>query len=173
LGVKKLLPCGSGRPTGALRPDGRPGGRPPPDRFAGLPLRPGWLGRRAPCCGREFRLEELPRDGLPRGGLFRDTVALVLVVTRFIVPESEAATFAARAERAVAALSARPGFRSARVGQAPDDEQRWVLVSEWEGVGAWRRALSAFDVRVEAVPLLAMAEDEPGAYEVRHALDNG
>jgi quinol monooxygenase YgiN len=97
----------------------------------------------------------------------------VLVVTRFIVPESEATPFAARAERAIAALSARPGFRSARVGQAPDDVQRWVLVSEWEGVGAWRRALSNFDVRVEAVPLLAMAEDEPGAYEVRHTLDVG
>ncbi len=95
----------------------------------------------------------------------------MLVVTRFIVPESEATTFAARAERAVAALSARPGFRSARVGQAPDDQQRWVLVSEWEGVGAWRRALSAFEVRVEAVPLLALAEDEPGAYELRHTLD--
>ena len=95
----------------------------------------------------------------------------MLVVTRFIVPESEASSFAGRAERAIAALSARPGFRSARVGQAPDDPTRWVLVSEWEGVGAWRRALSNFDVRVEAVPLLAMAEDEPGAYELVHTLD--
>lgn len=95
----------------------------------------------------------------------------MLVVTRFIVPEAEASSFADRATRAVAALSVRPGFRSARVGQAPDDPARWVLVSEWDGVGAWRRALSAFDVRVEAVPLLAMAEDEPGAYELVHTLD--
>jgi quinol monooxygenase YgiN len=94
----------------------------------------------------------------------------VLVVTRFIVPDSEATSFADRARRAVAALSTRPGFRSARVGQAPDDPARWVLVSEWEGVGAWRRALSNFDVRVEAVPLLAMAEDEPGAFELVHSL---
>jgi quinol monooxygenase YgiN len=100
----------------------------------------------------------------------RGTVILVLVVTRFIVPESEAASFAERARRAVAALAARPGFRSARVGQAPDDASRWVLVSEWEGVGAWRRALSSFDVRVEAVPLLSLAEDEPGAYEVVHGV---
>lgn len=94
----------------------------------------------------------------------------MLVVTRFIVPETEGPSFAARAERAVAALSTRPGFRSARVGQAPDDPRRWVLVSEWEGVGAWRRALGNFDVRVEAVPLLALAEDEPGAFEVVHSL---
>lgn len=95
----------------------------------------------------------------------------MLVVTRFIVPEIEATSFADRAQRAVVALSARPGFRSARVGQAPDDPTRWVLVSEWDGVGAWRRALSAFEVRVEAVPLLALAEDEPGAYELVHTLD--
>jgi heme-degrading monooxygenase HmoA len=95
----------------------------------------------------------------------------VLVVTRFIVPEAEAPAFADRAERAVAALSARPGFRSARVGRAPDDPARWVLVSEWDGVGAWRRALSAFEVRVEAVPLLSLAEDEPGAFELVHSLD--
>lgn len=97
----------------------------------------------------------------------------MLVVTRFIVPEAETAVFSARAERAITALSGRPGFRSARVGQAPDDPARWVLVSEWEGVGAWRRALSNFDVRVEAVPLLAMAQDEPGAYEVVHTLEAG
>lgn len=95
----------------------------------------------------------------------------MLVVTRFIVPEAETATFADRAQRAVAALSTRPGFRSARVGRAPDDPARWVLVTEWDGVGAWRRALSAFEVRVEAVPLLALAEDEPGAFELVHALD--
>ncbi|MDQ1671810.1 MAG: hypothetical protein QOC98_372 [Frankiaceae bacterium] len=92
-------------------------------------------------------------------------------MTRFIVPETEAAAFADRARRAVAVLSARPGFRSARVGQAPDEPARWVLVSEWDGVGAWRRALSNFDVRVEAVPLLALAQDEPGAFELVHALD--
>jgi quinol monooxygenase YgiN len=101
----------------------------------------------------------------------RETVRDVLVVTRFIVPETESATFADRARRAIAALSTRPGFRSARVGQAPDDQERWVLVSEWDGVGAWRRALSNFDVRVEAVPLLALAQDEPGAFELVHALD--
>ena len=70
-------------------------------------------------------------------------------------------------ERAVAALAARPGFRYAPGSvRRPDDPARWVLVSEWDGVGAWRRALSAFEVRVEAVPLLALAEDEPGAFEV-------
>jgi hypothetical protein len=32
-------------------------------------------------------------------------------------------------------------------------------------VGAYRRALSSYDVRVGAVPLLSRALDEPSAYE--------
>ena len=56
------------------------------------------------------------------------------------------------------------------VGRATDDPTLWVLSSEWESVGAYRRALSAYEVRVAAVPLLATAIDEPTAYEV---LDDG
>ena len=36
----------------------------------------------------------------------------------------------------------------------------------WEDVGAYRRALSSYDVKVTAVPLLSRAVDEPSAYEV-------
>jgi hypothetical protein len=33
-------------------------------------------------------------------------------------------------------------------------------------VGSYRRALSAYDVKVTAVPLLSQAIDEPSAYEL-------
>ena len=36
----------------------------------------------------------------------------------------------------------------------------------WEGPGAYRRALSSYDVKLRAVPVLGRALDEPGAYEV-------
>ena len=42
---------------------------------------------------------------------------------------------------------------------------------EWDGVGAYRRALSSFDVKVNAVPLLSAAIDEPSAYELVAPLD--
>ena len=40
-----------------------------------------------------------------------------------------------------------------------------MLTTRWVHVGAYRRALSAYDVKVGAVPLLSRAIDEPGAYE--------
>ena len=41
----------------------------------------------------------------------------------------------------------------------------WVLVTRWESVGAYRRALSAYDVKLHAWTTLGRALDEPGAYE--------
>jgi hypothetical protein len=36
-------------------------------------------------------------------------------------------------------------------------------------VGSYRRALSSYDVKVTAVPLLSLAYDEPSAFEVMHS----
>ena len=38
-------------------------------------------------------------------------------------------------------------------------------MTEWESVGAYRRALGGFDVKVHATPLLAESLDEPSAFE--------
>jgi heme oxygenase (mycobilin-producing) len=91
-------------------------------------------------------------------------VARVLVVNRFEVRDESA--FTPRASAALAALAGRPGFVSGGFGRAVDDPERWCLVTRWESVGAYRRALSAFEVKVEATPLLAESLDEPSAYEV-------
>lgn len=88
----------------------------------------------------------------------------MLVVNRFEVRDESA--FRPRAEAALAALAGRPGFVSGRFGRSVDQPDRWCLVTRWESVGAYRRALSAFQVKVEATPLLAESIDEPSAYEV-------
>jgi heme oxygenase (mycobilin-producing) len=93
-------------------------------------------------------------------------VAVVLVVTRFDVPDGESAGFLPRAEAALAAFAARPGYVRGRIGRAADDPTAWVLTTEWTGVGAYRRSLSAYDVKVDAAPLLALGRDEPSAFEV-------
>ena len=95
----------------------------------------------------------------------------MLVVSRFAVPEEQSGEFAGTARAALEAFAGRPGFRRGRVGRAVDDPEAWVLVSEWDGVGAYRRALSSYDVRVSATPLLAEARDEPGAFEVLVAVE--
>jgi hypothetical protein len=89
----------------------------------------------------------------------------VLVVNRFVVAGDDG-DFRARAAAALAALAARPGYLSGQLGRGYDDPTRWTLVTEWESVGAYRRALSAYQVKVEATPFLAQSLDEPSAFEV-------
>jgi quinol monooxygenase YgiN len=97
----------------------------------------------------------------------------VLVVSRFTVPPADGDRFAELARGALAALAGRPGFRRGHAGRAVDDPAEWVLVSEWDGVGAYRRALGAYEVKLAAAPLLAQARDGAGAFEELLTADPG
>ena len=90
----------------------------------------------------------------------------MLVVSRFRVAEQDAERFREDLRAALALLAARPGYVDGRVGRNVDDPGLWVLQTSWENVGSYRRALSSYDVKVGAVPLLSRAIDEPSAYEV-------
>ncbi|OLE22355.1 MAG: antibiotic biosynthesis monooxygenase [Actinobacteria bacterium 13_1_20CM_3_71_11] len=89
----------------------------------------------------------------------------MLVVNRFVVTGDDT-DFRTRAGAALAALGARPGYVRGRLGRAYDEPGQWMLITEWESVGAYRRALSAYDVKVNATPLLAQAQDEASAFEI-------
>lgn len=89
----------------------------------------------------------------------------MLVVNRFRIGVDEADDFAEQAGKALEALAARPGYLWGQVGRAYDDPSFWTLTTEWESVGAYRRALGGFEVKVHATPLLAQSVDEPSAYE--------
>ena len=97
-----------------------------------------------------------------------DDVELV-VVSRFRAEPGteELATEELRAGLHVAhaALAARPGYVGGHVGRNLDDPDLWLLTTSWANVGSYRRALSSYDVKVSAVPLLSRAIDEPSAYE--------
>lgn len=90
----------------------------------------------------------------------------MLVVNRFRLGDAnDEDEFRRQLELAVGALSAQRGFLDAESGRNVDDPQLWVLVTRWAGVGSYRRALSAYDVKLAAVPLLSQSLDEPSAYE--------
>jgi quinol monooxygenase YgiN len=89
----------------------------------------------------------------------------VLSVTRHRVPPPQEQAFLADARSALDALRARPGFLGGTAGRSTDDAELWVLVTEWTDVGSLRRALSSFDVKVSAVPLLATTVDEANVFE--------
>ena len=89
----------------------------------------------------------------------------MLVLNRFLVPTDTQDGFVLRAHAALTALAERPGYLSGRLARAIEDPSRWTLVTEWESVGAYRRALGGFDVKVHAAPLLSQSVDEPSAFE--------
>ena len=90
----------------------------------------------------------------------------MLVVTRHRVAESATSDFVTQAGEALAVLRQRPGFVDGALGRNVDDPDLWVLSTRWRDTGSYRRALSGFDVKMTAVPLLSTALDEPSAYEI-------
>ena len=90
----------------------------------------------------------------------------MLVLNRFRVPEAEAAAFRDDLSRAHEVLAAQKGYADGWIGRNVDDPELWTLTTRWEHVGAYRRALSTYDAKLSAVPVLSRAVDEPSAYEL-------
>lgn len=96
----------------------------------------------------------------------------MIVVTRYRVPESETETFRADLVAARDTLATRPGFLGGDLGRNVDDPELWTMVTRWENVGSYRRALSSYEVKLTAVPVLNRALEEPSAYESAEAGDH-
>jgi quinol monooxygenase YgiN len=89
----------------------------------------------------------------------------MLVVNRFRTDDADAVAFRADLERALEVLEQRPGFEDGRLGRNLDDPELWVMVTRWKDVGSYRRALSSYEVKMDAVQTLSRAIEEPSAFE--------
>ena len=87
-----------------------------------------------------------------------------IAIARFRVPINEQADFAVKSEIAIAALAECEGFLSGDWGTNTDEPDLMVVVTRWRDIGSYRRALGKNPVKMSAIPLLALAIDEPGAY---------
>ncbi|SDG49286.1 antibiotic biosynthesis monooxygenase [Klenkia brasiliensis] len=90
----------------------------------------------------------------------------VFALTRFRTDDP--AALRADAALLLTALRQRPGFLTGEYGTAADDPGLSALLTTWDGVGSYRRALSAHEVKVAGAPVWLHAVDEPGVY-----LDDG
>lgn len=86
-------------------------------------------------------------------------------IARFSIPLGQASEFRAQLATLQSVLAQAPGFIDGVFGQNLDDPTLWHLSTNWENVGSYRRALSSTRAKLEAIPILARAIDEPGAYE--------
>lgn len=86
-------------------------------------------------------------------------------IARFSIPLGQASEFRAQLAGLQSVLAEAPGFIDGVFGQNLDDPTLWHLSTNWENVGSYRRALNSTRAKLEAIPILARAIDEPGAYE--------
>jgi hypothetical protein len=86
----------------------------------------------------------------------------MISVTHFA---SGAADFSARAQTALQALARRQGYLRGTLARSADADDAWVMITEWQNIGSYRRALGAYEVKVHATPLLAESVDVPTAFE--------
>lgn len=94
----------------------------------------------------------------------------MIAITHFV---DEGDAFLPRARPALEALSNCAGYRRGSIGRCTDDTDAWVLVTEWDNVGSYRRALGTWDVKLHATPLLALALDLPSGFETLVELTAG
>jgi quinol monooxygenase YgiN len=87
----------------------------------------------------------------------------VLAVIRYTVPESQSQDFLKQGHTILETLAVQPGFLRGRLARSVDEPNLWALVSEWEGAGFYRRALSA--ARMAMYPLMILMVNEPSAFE--------
>ena len=92
---------------------------------------------------------------------------------KYRMDAGEVAAFVEEASRALQELAARPGYVSGELLRCTDDEGLVVMTTRWEGVGAYRRALSDLRVKEVVVPLMYRCEDEPGAFEAVARVQDG
>ena len=88
----------------------------------------------------------------------------MLVLNRFRAGADPAA-LRADLELVHGLLAAKPGYVDGWIGRNLDDPDLWTLTTRWEHVGAYRRALSSYELKLQ-MPVLMRAIDEPSAYEV-------
>lgn len=90
----------------------------------------------------------------------------MLALSRFRYDDEASGAAEAELAGCLDGLGGCVGFLDGAVGRALDDPGLWVLQTRWSNVGAYRRALSSYEIKMAVVPLLSRAVDEPSAFEI-------
>jgi heme-degrading monooxygenase HmoA len=88
----------------------------------------------------------------------------MFAVTRLRADGDDGEALAEAVPALLAALAARPGFRDGELGRSADDPSLYALLTRWDGIGSYRRALSAAEVKITGAPVWVFALDEPSVY---------
>lgn len=79
---------------------------------------------------------------------------------------TDSATWSTDAKQAMHVLQERPGFISGSIFHNADSPERYLIKTDWNDVGSYRRALGSMEAKIGVWPFLANMRDEPTAFEL-------
>lgn len=79
----------------------------------------------------------------------------IAVIAQLVVPAAERARFEQGCERMVELCAESPGFLSSELGQSTDSLEDFTLIHRWANVGAYRKFLSRYEIKLEVIPFLS------------------
>jgi hypothetical protein len=79
---------------------------------------------------------------------------------------SDSATWKLEAQQAMSVLQSRSGFVHGSIFHNADSLERYLIKTDWQDVGSYRRALSSMEAKVGVWPFLANMRDEATAFEL-------
>lgn len=85
----------------------------------------------------------------------------MLAIIRFRSPGDD---FEDRVAHVVDFWRSCPGNLRADVVRNLDDPDLWAIVTEWDGVGSYRRSFQGYEAKMILTEVLLLALDEPSAY---------
>ena len=79
----------------------------------------------------------------------------IAVVAQLVVPAAARAQFEQGSERMMELCAQSPGFLSSELGQSTDSLEDYTVIHRWADVGAYRKFLSRYEVKLEVIPFLS------------------
>ncbi len=76
------------------------------------------------------------------------------------------------ARDALEILQRHSGFISANIFHSADEPQHYLVQSDWQDVGSYRRAMGSMDSKLGVWPFLADVQDEVTAFEKLFTMDS-
>ena len=90
----------------------------------------------------------------------------IAVIAQMVVPEDARAYFDQGYERMVELCTQSPGFLSSELGQSTDSLEDFTLIHRWADVGAYRKFLSRYEIKLEVIPFLSTFTKDSATVEI-------
>lgn len=90
----------------------------------------------------------------------------IAVIAQLVVPADARDHFDQGYERMVALCTESRGFLSSELGQSTDSLEDLTLIHRWADVGAYRKFLGRYEVKLEVIPFLSTFTKESVTVEI-------